>query len=116
MDARLRRNNPFDQPTLLDTFLPFLDGLAVVHEAGFIHRDIKPANIFIREDGSPVLLDFGAARQAIAGHTRTLTAVVSPGYAPVRAVRREWRKTRSLDRYLCAGGNDVSRCGRPSTP
>ena len=82
LDARLRRDDPFDQQSLLQTFLPLLDGLSVVHSAGFIHRDIKPANIFIRQDGSPVLLDFGAARQAIAGHTRTLTAVVSPGYAP----------------------------------
>ena len=82
LDARLRRDDPFDQQSLLQTFLPLLDGLSLVHSTGFIHRDIKPANIFIREDGSPVLLDFGAARQAIAGHTRTLTAVVSPGYAP----------------------------------
>jgi len=66
----------------LDILLPILDGLEQVHEAGFIHRDIKPPNIFIREDGSPVLLDFGSARQSLGEHTRTLTTMVSPGYAP----------------------------------
>jgi serine/threonine protein kinase len=62
--------------------MPLLDGLKVVHEAGFIHRDIKPDNIFLRENGTPVLLDFGSARQAIGVATRTLTALVTPGYAP----------------------------------
>ena len=63
-------------------FLPLLDGLAIVHDAGYIHRDIKPANIFIREDGSPVLIDFGSAREGMASRTKTLTTLVSPGYAP----------------------------------
>ena len=71
-----------DQRTLLDIALPLLDGLDQVHAAGFIHRDIKPANIMLREDGSPVLIDFGSARQALGRETRTLTALVSPGYAP----------------------------------
>jgi serine/threonine protein kinase len=62
--------------------MPLLDGLKVVHEAGFIHRDIKPDNIYLRENGTPVLLDFGSARQAIGVATRTLTALVTPGYAP----------------------------------
>jgi serine/threonine protein kinase len=54
-----------------------------MHARGFVHRDIKPANVFIRHDGSPVLLDFGSARQAVSGEARTLTNFVSPGYAPI---------------------------------
>jgi serine/threonine protein kinase len=46
-----------------------------------MHRDIKPANIYIRSDGSPVLLDFGAARQDIVGHSRSVTSLATPGYA-----------------------------------
>jgi hypothetical protein len=40
-----------------------LDGLETIHNAGFLHRDIKPRNIYMRADGSPVLLDFGSARR-----------------------------------------------------
>jgi serine/threonine protein kinase len=42
--------------------LSLLDGLTVVHEAGVLHRDIKLSNIIVRRDGSPVLIDFGAAQ------------------------------------------------------
>jgi serine/threonine protein kinase/TPR repeat protein len=66
---------------LLRILLPVLDGLALVHAAGFIHRDIKPDNIHIRADGSPVLLDFGSARTAL-GKAHTLTILVAPGYSP----------------------------------
>jgi len=40
---------------------PLLDGLELIHRTGTCNRDIKPGNVFIREDGSPVLLDFGSA-------------------------------------------------------
>lgn len=67
---------------LLNIFIPILDGLNLVHSAGFIHRDIKPANIYIRDDGSPVLIDFGAARKTIGTPTRAITSLVTHGYAP----------------------------------
>jgi serine/threonine protein kinase len=66
---------------LLALFMPILDGLEQVHQLGFVHRDIKPDNIYIRDDGSPVLLDFGSARQ-VSGSDSTMTSLVSPGYAP----------------------------------
>ncbi len=80
--ALIKAGENFDEKRLLEVVLPVLDGLALVHEQGFIHRDIKPANIFIRTDGSPVLIDFGSARQAIGGQTKTLTSLVTPGFAP----------------------------------
>ena len=79
---------------LLGLLFPLLDGLELVHAAGFIHRDIKPDNIYMREDGVPVLLDFGSARQALGVATRTLTTLVSPGYAPFE----QYNATRDSDR------------------
>lgn len=94
---------------LLGLLFPLLDGLELVHAAGFIHRDIKPDNIYMREDGVPVLLDFGSARQALGVATRTLTTLVSPGYAPFE----QYNATRDSDRQgpwtdLFAGRHPLS--------
>ena len=69
-------------PHEIDRFLPpLLDGLQQVHESGYLHRDIKPGNILVNEAGLPTLIDFGAARLAIAGRSSTMTAIFTPGYA-----------------------------------
>ncbi|MDH3235288.1 MAG: protein kinase, partial [Alphaproteobacteria bacterium] len=65
-----------------EILFPLLDGLDRVHRAGFLHRDIKPDNIYIRADGSPVLLDFGAARLAVGQKGQHMTGLVTVGYAP----------------------------------
>jgi len=67
----------------LMTFLPLLlDGLETIHKTGYLHRDIKPDNIYLRKkDYSPVLIDFGAARYDIGSHSRSITTIVTPGYA-----------------------------------
>ena len=77
-----KRKKKLKQHELEDIFYPIIDGLSYVHKAGFIHRDIKPSNIYIRSDGSPVLIDFGAARQAIDSVTKPLTSMFSVGYTP----------------------------------
>jgi serine/threonine protein kinase len=61
---------------------PILDALEMMHAQSFIHRDIAPDNIIIRTDGSPVLLDFGAARRTVAELSRMLTGIVKAGYSP----------------------------------
>jgi serine/threonine protein kinase len=61
---------------------PLLDALELMHAKNFLHRDISPDNIIIREDGTPVLLDFGATRRAVAEITKTLTGIVKSGYSP----------------------------------
>ena len=62
-------------------FSGLLDGLGEVHGSGLLHLDIKPANIWLRTDGSPVLLDFGAARYAIDIGPPEPRAMYTPGYA-----------------------------------
>jgi HAMP domain-containing protein len=66
---------------IVSLFAPLLDGLQAVHQAGYLHRDIKPDNLVVRdEDGSLVLIDFGAARQT-ASERAEPGIVVTPGYA-----------------------------------
>ncbi len=82
---------------------PLLDGLAVVHAGGFLHRDIKPDNIIVRSGGEPVLIDFGAARNALGGTTRSLTAVLTPGYAPLEQYSGEGKQGPWTDLYAFGG-------------
>ena len=83
LSAVLQRKGSLTEAELKQLLFPILDGLEAVHQADFLHRDIKPSNIIIRDDGSPVLIDFGSARQAVVGKSRSVTAIVTPGYAPI---------------------------------
>lgn len=74
-------HRPPTQDELDAILVPMLDGLEAVHASGFLHRDLKPQNVIIRTDGTPVLIDFGAARQDVEGQSRTLTSIYTPGYA-----------------------------------
>ena len=80
---RIERGGPLDGPAIEAMLGPLLDGLEQVHAAGFLHRDIKPTNILIDAHGRPTLIDFGASRAAVAGRSQAMTAVFTPGYAPV---------------------------------
>lgn len=79
-----------------------LAGLGAVHAQGFLHRDIKPSNIIVRRDGVPILIDFGAARQAMGGRTRTLTGVLTPQYAPIEQYALEGKQGPWSDIYSAA--------------
>jgi len=85
----LKEKHILTQEELFRIIQPLLDGLKEVHKAGFLHRDIKPHNIFIRKDNSPVLLDFGSARYAIGQKSRSVTSIVTPGYAPLEQYDNE---------------------------
>ena len=83
LDRVLERKGTLTEAQLKRMLLPIVDGLRQVHAAGFLHRDVKPPNIFIRHsDQSPVLLDFGAARQALGRLSRSVTVIASAGYSP----------------------------------
>ena len=70
-----------EESFLRSMFCGVLDGLGEVHGSGLLHLDIKPANIWLRDDGSPVLLDFGAARYAVDIGPPEPRAMYTPGYA-----------------------------------
>lgn len=65
-----------------DFILPIMEGLVQIHEAGFLHHDICTDNILVRTDNSPLLIDFGGHRYALRAYSRSITSVISRGYAP----------------------------------
>jgi len=72
---------PIRESFLRRIFVQLLNGLREVHANKLLHLDIKPANILIRNDFSPVLLDFGAARQISLHDDRPNSKIHTPGYA-----------------------------------
>ena len=83
---REAEGRPFAAADLLGVMRPVLEGLERVHAAGVLHRDIKPSNILIRRrDGRPVLIDFGAAKQATARFSKS-QAPYTEGYAALEQV------------------------------
>ncbi len=100
----IKQHGPIGEAQLLSMFLPLLEGLDVVHKARVLHRDIKPANIYVREeDGSLVLLDFGAARYASGSDSRSLTSIVTPGYAPFEQYHTRGAQGPWSDLYAMGG-------------
>lgn len=59
-----------------------LNGLREVHTSKLLHLDLKPANIYVRNDNTPVLIDFGAARQTLTQGQFKLNPMYTPGFAP----------------------------------
>ena len=72
---------PVSELWLRNTFAQLLDGLREVHTAKLLHLDIKPANVYLRNDGTPLLIDFGAARQVLSAEGAKLPPLYTPGYA-----------------------------------
>src|SRR5512138_2544001 len=70
-----------DEVWVRSTFAQLLNGLREVHTAKLLHLDIKPANVFLRNDGSPLLIDFGAARQTLSAEGVKLPPTYTPGFA-----------------------------------
>jgi hypothetical protein len=103
LGAVLARHPTLDESEIREILVPLLDGLARVHEAGFLHRDIKPDNIYIRQDGSPVLLDFGAARQALGEKSRSMTSIFTAGYAPFEQYSTRGNQGPWTDIYALGG-------------
>lgn len=82
-----RRKKNGDKPLMSESairwmFAQVMDALREVHTHKLLHLDLKPANIYLRSDGTPILLDFGAARQTLHADLSTLHPMYTPGFAP----------------------------------
>lgn len=80
-DYILHRKKEIGENFIRRIFAEMLGGLREVHAHKILHLDIKPSNIYIRLDGSPLLLDFGAARQTLTQEKSSLNPMYTPGFA-----------------------------------
>ena len=76
-----QRRGPLAEPWLRATFAQLLNGLREVHAHKLLHLDIKPGNVYLRNDGTPLLIDFGAARHALANDGAKVALTYTPGFA-----------------------------------
>lgn len=75
------RNERIPLSRIAEIFDPIVDTLETAHDTGILHRDLKPANVFLLEDGSVRLLDFGMARLVKAAPlTAAGTVMGSPSF------------------------------------
>jgi serine/threonine protein kinase len=86
-DHILRRREKGEKPLVSERFIrkmfsQVMNGLREVHTNKLLHLDLKPANIYLRVDGTPILLDFGAARQTLRADSPKLYPMYTPGFAP----------------------------------
>jgi serine/threonine protein kinase len=76
-----KKSGPIREDWMRSTFAQLLNGLREVHSNKLLHLDIKPGNIYVRNDGNPVLIDFGAARQTLTADGMKLPPMYTPGFA-----------------------------------
>ncbi len=112
----LRRRGTLTESELKELLFPILDGLEEVHRAKFLHRDIKPSNILVRNDGSPVILDFGSARQALSARSRSVTSLVTPSYAPIEQYSSRGNQGPWTDIYALGALAYRAVTGKPPKP
>lgn len=90
LGERARRMNGIEQDEVLRVTDELLDVLVAAHAQGIVHRDIKLDNLFISNDGSLKVLDFGVARMRESSRellTRTGATIGTVAYMPPEQVK-----------------------------
>lgn len=97
-------------------FLQLAYTLKIIHNSDIIHRDIKPDNIIINDQDRAILIDFGAAREFLAGYSNNMTQILTPGYAPPEQYVIRAKRYPSADIYsLCASMYELLTGQLPAT-
>ena len=93
-----------DPQTVRDLTVALLDAIGHVHARGMLHRDISPDNVLLTHDDTPILIDFGAARDTARRASRVLSTlhVVKDGYSPQEFYLAAGEQTPASDLYSLA--------------
>jgi serine/threonine protein kinase len=82
------RQEVLSEAFIRDTFLNIMNGLREVHINKMLHLDLKPANLYLSREGSPILLDFGAARTTLTDSAAKFFPMYTPGFAPLEMYKK----------------------------
>ena len=117
----LRRRDKGERPIVTERFIRkmftmVLNGLREVHTNKLLHLDLKPANIYLRLDGSPMLLDFGAARQTLRTDLPKLYPMYTPGFAAPELYEKHANLGPWTDIYSIGAAMFACMAGAPPQP
>ncbi len=120
-DHILRQRDKGLNPILSEKFIrkvfnQVINGLREVHANKLLHLDLKPANIYLRVDGTPILLDFGAARQTLKTDMPKLYPMYTPGFAPPELYSKTAQLGPWSDIYSIGATIFASMVGAPPQP
>ena len=83
LKARLKRNGPLSWDQAKAIFLPAIQAMDRVHQAGLIHRDLSPDNLMLTPDGQVMILDLGAAKDLNINTGNSSMQVAKSGFSPL---------------------------------
>ena len=104
----LERAEAVSDAEIVDLVEQVLSALEYTHARDLLHRDISPGNLFLKKDGTVLLIDFGASRQVVGERSRSLSTIVKPGYAPFEQYHATGNQGPWTDLY--ALGATLYRC------
>jgi len=99
LEEYLQQHKRFSEEEIFSIIMPILEGTKYIHTKGILHRDIAPDNIYLNQNGMPMLIDFGAARNAIAQKSQAISSIVKEGYSPPEQYTSNTDQNASTDIY-----------------